>query len=330
MKSKKKDNTSIAKNTRRLMLEKIDAQLNKLYQEQEALKQQAGAPQPTQQQFPFGGTFLMDLIGGALNQPTKISTAPTPIDTTQLAPTNTDRFSGLPGLTFGQQIGKGLRHMFSTPEARSNTFNTLGTLSPVLYNSFVGLKKPDYLNASDYYNPYEGELRNLMGQGETLMANRRYNINPQLEANRAAQNALNRNITNVSTSTGNLMSNLLGSSAARMRSDAAAYAAKQNADNQYRGQEAQYLANYGNVLGQLGAQKAQTRYGVDVYNQQTLANKRNYLGTATSQLSQYLQNRELMRNQAERDKEQLQILPEIFGGISQYLPFLSQIQTGIK
>src|SRR6056297_1074536 len=74
------------------------------------------------------------------------------------------------------------------------------------------------------------------------------------------------------------MSNYGALASSRMRSDAQALARKQNMENQWRGQDAQILAN-------LGGQEAATRLNVDDYNRQSRAAQQQMLSTGLDQVA---------------------------------------------
>jgi hypothetical protein len=172
----------------------------------------------------------------------------------------------------------------------------LGVAAPILYNLYQGtLGKTE--KTKPVYNPYTGKVK-------SLMANRRYNINPELEQNRLVQSTYNRNVRNVSPGVGQYLGNLQAGSIGRMRADAQAYATKQNMDNQYMGQEAEMLNN-------LGQQEAAARYSADEANRMARANKRNFLATGLSQTQQALQAGRLMNNMKYRDMQSVGSINEL-------------------
>jgi hypothetical protein len=169
-------------------------------------------------------------------------------------------------------------------------------LAPVGYNLIQGMKPAEQLEASDYYNPQ-------YGQAIDLMANRRFDVDPLLEANRTAQAVGNYNVRSMAggLGAGAVASNQLANTAQRMRADQAAYAQKQNMDNQYLGQEAQMRAT-------LGAGRASTNYQVAQDNLAAEAARRAHLGAGFSGLSQFAQTQQLMGGQRQADQQRLQIL----------------------
>jgi hypothetical protein len=147
--------------------------------------------------------------------------------------------------------------------------------------------KPQQLNAQEFYNPYENDVR-------SAMRNRRFNARPLLERNMASQNAYNKNVRSVAGSRGELLSNYGAGYAARMRADAEGYTIKDNQDNAYLGEQAQMDNN-------LGQQISQTKLGVQNMNDQNTAAHRNFLSASATQGSQWAQNQQLMKNQRTTD-----------------------------
>ena len=149
---------------------------------------------------------------------------------------------------------------------------TAAQLAPAAYNMYQGIfGETDELDYSDYRNPYTGRIMRDL-------EDRRYNIRPELEANELAYQTAKRNVRQVAPGVGNLLSNYGALSGGRMRADAQAYAKKQNMENQWRGQDAQILAN-------MGAQEAATKLNVDDYNAQARAAKQQALSTGLDQLA---------------------------------------------
>jgi hypothetical protein len=174
-------------------------------------------------------------------------------------------------------------------------------MAPMLYNLGQGLfGKRDKLNANDYNNPYEGQIN-------SLMSNRRYNIDPTLAANEAAFRTTSANMRNLGGSRGQVMSNLTGAQNTKQFGDMAAYSQQNNVNNQYRGEQA-------GMLYPLGRDKSMTRMSVDEGNMMTDAAGRNMVGAGMTGLQQYLLTRRQMKNQMSRDKL-------LTGAIKAYSPY---------
>ena len=77
------------------------------------------------------------------------------------------------------------------------------------------------------------------------MANRRFDVDPLLEANRNASRIGRYNLANAGASAGQQYSGYQALAAGRMRADASAYTQKQHMDNQYMAQEARMRAGLG-------------------------------------------------------------------------------------
>lgn len=171
---------------------------------------------------------------------------------------------GIEDYRAGQQQG-------GNAPASNPWWSTAAQLAPAAYNMGQGLfGKEDYLSAGDFQNPYAGQIR-------SELSDRQYNIRPQLEMNELAYQTGKRNIRQMSPGVGGYLSNVGALSGTRMRADSQAWAQKQNMENQWRGQNA-------SVLGQLGAQSAQTDMNVAQYNAQVDAAKQGAFSTSVDQL----------------------------------------------
>ena len=188
---------------------------------------------------------------------------------------------------------------------------------PSIYNIIQGLRKPQQLNANEFYNPYNEEIRNTM-------RNRRFNIDPTLQSNIAAQAMNNYNIGQAGTARGEIMGNMTASQNARMGADAAAFAQKQNMDNQYLAEQAQM--DYG-----LGRDKAQTKFNIQDVNDRNAAAKRAFLAQAATGLQQRsLVNRQ-MSNQDAQQRLMIEAMMAYSPYTKQWLPGLEQYgQRGIR
>jgi hypothetical protein len=197
----------------------------------------------------------------------------------------------------------------NTPINWGKVGTTAAQLAPVIYNMFKGMQKPDKVKAN--YNPYESQI---MG----LMADRRFNIEPLLNANRVGQAVSNRSIRDVAGSRGELMGNLGATQNARMTGDAAAWAQKNNMDNQYMGQQAEMLAN-------LGGNRSQMDWNAQMGYAQNKAATQQFTGQAFNDLSKYSQTQQLMGNQKERDAQLASLYPDMYSQIYQFQPAIQAI-----
>lgn len=186
----------------------------------------------------------------------------------------------------------------STPEASSpnwvDAISDFATLAPIMSNLFIG--SPESVQAN--YNPYASAITNTMGR-------RRYNINPLLrdiDTNRAvADYSASQQMTN----TGHNMAFRLQNAIQANKAKAAARATESNVNNQYKGE-------YANAMNDLGKQWVNATNLASDLNARNRASARNIRRAGLSQLSQFAQNKSLMRNQSKRDKAMLEL----------YKPFL--------
>lgn len=177
-----------------------------------------------------------------------------------------------------------------TPSKSSFNFGSLSGLSPILYNWVQSRRRPE--TEDQVLNPYSGAINRAM-------ASRRVNIEPTLAANRRSRAIARNNVARLNPNTG--MNLAYGNQLAtgEYAQNASVYANRDNANNQY-------LGEYANMMNNLGQQYVQNTVLTNDLNARNRAAARNFGATAASQLGQWSQTKEKMRNQARRDR---QILP---------------------
>lgn len=162
----------------------------------------------------------------------------------------------------------------------------LTALAPTISNMYA---RPEQFNAT--YNPYESQIR-------STMANRKFDISPAKRAIRENRSISNYNAANYNPSTGANLAYRLQSQIAADKAIADLYSTASNVNNQYAGE-------YANTLNNLGQQRVNaTNMAVDT-NARSRAAARNIQRTALTRLSQYAQNKQLMKNQKSRDMAML-------------------------
>lgn len=162
----------------------------------------------------------------------------------------------------------------------------IAALSPVISNFFA---KPETFTAQ--YNPYEGQIRNIM-------ANRKFDISPAKRAIRENRAIANYNAANYNPNTGANLAFRMQNQIAANKAISDLYSQASNINNQYAGE-------YANTLNNLGQQDVQAKNLAIDMNAKSRAVARNIQRTALSQLSQYAQNKQLMKNQRSRDMAML-------------------------
>lgn len=186
----------------------------------------------------------------------------------------------------------------NTPEASNpNWVDAIGdfaTLAPIMSNLFTG--NPESVQAN--YNPYASAIVNTMGR-------RRYNINPLLRDIEQNRDVANYSASQQMTNTGHNMAFRLQNAIQANKAKAVARATESNVNNQYKGE-------YANAMNDLGKQWVNATNLASYLNAQNRASARNIRRAGLSQLSQFAQNKSLMRNQSKRDKAMLEL----------YKPFL--------
>lgn len=186
----------------------------------------------------------------------------------------------------------------NTPEVNSpnwvDAISDFATLAPIMSNLFTG--NPESVQAN--YNPYASAIANTMGR-------RRYNINPLLRDIEQNRDVANYSASQQMTNTGHNMAFRLQNAIQANKAKAAARATESNVNNQYKGE-------YANAMNDLGKQWVNATNLASNLNAQNRASARNIRRAGLSQLSQFAQNKSLMRNQSKRDKAMLEL----------YKPFL--------
>lgn len=166
--------------------------------------------------------------------------------------------------------------------------SNVAQLAPVFSN--LNAKSESF---DSVHNPYS---QAIMKQ----MAGRRYDISPAERAIRENRAVSNYNAAQYNPTTGANMAYRLQSQIAANKAISDLYSYKNNADNQYR-------AEYANTMNNLGQQFAQARNLAIDYNARSRATARNIKRAGLAQLSQFAQNKELMRNQKNRDMAMLDL-----------------------
>lgn len=166
-----------------------------------------------------------------------------------------------------------------------SALSRIASLTPVMSNLFTG--RPETVDA--VYNPYATSISNTMRR-------RRYDISPAIEDLNRNRATSNYNASQINTSTGANLAYRLQSAVNTDRAIASLRSQESNVNNQY-------LGDYANTMNSLGQQWVNATNMANEANAQNRATARNIRRTGLSQLSQWAQNRELMRNQKARDME---------------------------
>lgn len=161
----------------------------------------------------------------------------------------------------------------------------IASLTPVMSNLFTS--RPETVDA--VYNPYATSIANTMRR-------RRYDISPAIEDLNRNRATSNYNASQINTNTGANLAYRLQSAVNTDRAIASLRSQESNANNQY-------LGDYANTMNSLGQQWVNATNIANEANAQNRATTRNIRRAGLSQLSQWAQNRELMRNQKARDME---------------------------
>lgn len=180
---------------------------------------------------------------------------------------------------------------YNKPEPENNKFDWgsalsgIASLTPIMSNLFTG--RPETVDT--VYNPYATSISNTMRR-------RRYDISPAIEDLNRNRATSNYNASQINTNTGANLAYRLQSAVNTDRAIASLGSQESNANNQY-------LGDYANTMNSLGQQWVNATNIANEANAQNRATTRNIRRAGLSQLSQWAQNRELMRNQKARDME---------------------------
>lgn len=194
---------------------------------------------------------------------------------------------------------------YNKPEPENNKFDWgsalsgIASLTPIMSNLFTG--RPETVDT--VYNPYATSISNTMRR-------RRYDISPAIEDLNRNRATSNYNASQINTNTGANLAYRLQSAVNTDRAIASLRSQESNVNNQY-------LGDYANTMNSLGQQWVNATNIANEANAQNRATARNIRRAGLSQLSQWAQNRELMRNQEARDNAML----------AMYAPFLQSGYT---
>lgn len=180
---------------------------------------------------------------------------------------------------------------YNKPEPENNKFDWgsalsgIASLTPIMSNLFTG--RPETVDT--VYNPYATSISNTMRR-------RRYDISPAIEDLNRNRATSNYNASQINTNTGANLAYRLQSAVNTDRAMASLRSQESNVNNQY-------LGDYANTMNSLGQQWVNATNIANEANAQNRDTTRNIRRAGLSQLSQWAQNRELMRNQKARDME---------------------------
>lgn len=180
---------------------------------------------------------------------------------------------------------------YNKPEPENNKFDWgsalsgIASLTPIMSNLFTG--RPETVDT--VYNPYATSISNTMRR-------RRYDISPAIEDLNRNRATSNYNASQINTNTGANLAYRLQSAVNTDRAMASLRSQESNVNNQY-------LGDYANTMNSLGQQWVNATNMANEANAQNRVTARNIRRAGLSQLSQWAQNRELMRNQRARDME---------------------------
>ena len=186
--------------------------------------------------------------------------------------------------------GKLLDYYPTTRETRKGIklgeFPDLLPLTPVLYNFAQSLRDAEVDPLVT--NPYAGAIT-------SNMARRRMSIEPMRNANRRTRAISNYNLANMNANTGVNLAARTQAAANEYAANADLYAQKQNADNSY-------LAEYSQMLNNLGQQFVEANNLYNENNARNRARSRDFGSAAASQLGKWAQVNRQERNLRNRDK----------------------------
>lgn len=177
-----------------------------------------------------------------------------------------------------------------------NVATDMASLAPVISN--LGTR-PETFNTQ--YNPYSSIVMNTM-------ANRRVNIDPAKRGIRENRSMSNYNASLYNPNTGANLAFRTQSQIAANKGISDLYSQASNINNQYK-------ADYANTANNIGQQMVQARNLSTDQNARSRAAANNANRAGITQLGQFFQNKQLMKNQRNADNTMLEA----------YKPFLESI-----
>ena len=167
------------------------------------------------------------------------------------------------------------------------------------------------------FNPYSSAALALLGS-------RRYDVQPTLNAIRKGTASNNYAMSQYNTNTGANLAYRLQNAIKANNAISGAYADAAIQNNQY-------AADYANALNSFGQQRVQAMNTVIDQNARSRAQARNIRRAGLSQLSNYMQNKLLMRNQREADAAMLDIYEPLLNAAftpETYSKLFQQLSSG--
>lgn len=180
----------------------------------------------------------------------------------------------------------------STPFDWESLATDVTSLLPVFSN--LGERPETFASV---HNPYTNAALNTLGR-------RRYDVRPTIDAIRRGTASANYAMSQNNTNTGANLAFRLQNAVKANNAITGAYADAAIQNNQY-------ASDYANALNNFGQQYVQARNTAIDQNAKSRAQARNINRTGLSQLSNYAQNRLLMRNQRLADQAMLDIYEPI-------------------
>lgn len=294
-KKKSKGKDKYAENSAKLNARNNAMIHDRLFEQQEELKQKKGIG-PKTKAFADGGLLrkynrsVNNTLGAALSNPLTLDKALTGFyDSKGMGrmPNLTDNIA-LPELTVAAPAITKSKTVTAAPKTSGFNVNdiasSIASLSPVISNLLSG----DAEQVRDVQNPYAGTITRTM-------RNRRFNIQPALNALSQNRAIADYNASQMNTNTGANM-------AYRLQSAIGLDRGIENLYSQASNIQSQYDADYANTLNNLGQQYVgATNMAADI-NARNRAASRNVRRAGLGQLSEWTQNQALMRNQRLKDE----------------------------
>lgn len=283
--------TPIEKQTAKRMLEKLRGKQEEVFGMQQELNGD------------FTGDNAQEMeMGGTVSRLPKASNGMlSPMVNAINLPRNQFNPSAFTGKAAVDKLGP-MKTFSRTPPNEAFNWNKAGGIAngllqaaPAIYNIAQGIfGKADTLDPEKFNNPYEGAAI-------SAMRNRKFNIDPLLEANRVNYATANRNLSTAAKTRGELLSGYGANAYGKSSADMTAWATKNNEENKYKGELA-------NMYAQLGNSRASNMLAIAEFNARSRAAKSNMLGTGITQLGALGQRYELNKNRRRMDLAQLDAL----------------------
>lgn len=187
-----------------------------------------------------------------------------------------------------------------------NIYETGTALAPSLYNLYQGSRRTETVRPDQLYSPNA-----RLAQSMNLMAQRRYNVQPQIEALRGLERRSRYNARQLGSESGISRAMDVAGNLNLQRAIQDVYGTQQNIENQYLADRAQMGAQYG---AQDAARLTSAMQQSQDINARARAARKAYTAAGLTGISEYSQMQRRLRNQQVMDAMRQRALEQYLAG----------------